>query len=157
MARTTKFEELILKSFLNKFPGRTAEEQFEHMVVDPMIAQIILKNQKEKFFVDKDKESIELLKIILAGERVFVQQYDGPSENIFHHKDRFFYCGRFFNLRNFYLYRFGNEFHRDGLSEFLLKILNNHNFFNQIKQNRKNIMLFLLLFEYENKGHSPDP
>ncbi|WP_341808855.1 hypothetical protein [Wolbachia endosymbiont (group E) of Neria commutata] len=156
MAKTAKFEQLILKSFYNKFYGKTAMDQFHILIRDPMIIQILSKNEEEKFFIDKDKESIELLKIILAREKVFVQQYDGPHDGTLQPSDRFFYCKRFLHGELSYNseFLFGkrtihNDFYRDGLSEFLLKLLNNRNFFKQMKDNRKNIMLFLLLFEYE--------
>lgn len=163
MAKTAKFEQLILKSFYNKFYGKTAMEQFHILIRDPMIIQILSKNEEEKFFIDKDKESIELLKIILAREKVFVQQYDGPHDGTLQPSDRSFYCKRFLHGELSYSseFLFGkrtihNEFYRDGLSEFLLKLLNNRNFFKQMKNNRKNVMLFLLLFEYES-NHSDSP
>lgn len=149
MANTGKFEKLVLKSFCNKFPGITEIERIENFIIDPMIIQIVLRNRKEKFFTDKDKESIELLKIILAREKVFVHQYDGPRDSVLQPGDRFFYCKKFlhgeFCYSSGFLFGGGiihNEFYRDGLSEFLLKVLNNRNFFKQMKDNRKNIMLF---------------
>ncbi|APR98330.1 hypothetical protein [Wolbachia endosymbiont of Folsomia candida] len=156
MARTVKFEKLVSESFRNKFPGRTAVEQFHVLITDPMMIQILSKNKEKKSFIDEDKESIELLKIILAREKVFVQQYDGPHDSKLRRNDRYFYSDKFLRGELSYSseFLFGNriihnKFYRDGLSEFLLKLLNNRNFFYQMKSNRKNIMLFLLLFEYE--------
>lgn len=156
MAKTTKFEKLVLESFYNKFHGKTAMEKFGILIVDPMIMQILFKNQEEKFFVDNDKKSIELLEIILARQNVFVQQYNGPRDSKLHHNDRSFYSDKFLRGELYYSNEclfddraINDKFYRDGLSEFLLKLLNNRNFFMQMKDNRKNIMLFLLLFEYE--------